>query len=211
MKPARSKSKKALTIEAEQSNAAQQENIPEGQESPRTQPANEEAITRMTEFVTENPNSFEELGRYLKRQGKQKAESSKRKSDGSPEDSSEEESDGRRLSRSASKRAFSKATSKVASLTKAFSRGLLGRRPEEEPRPLGIPGVDCMRAPPSTDDINEERLPPNFKLPAVQSYDGRGDPEDHIHAFISTFRLYCIPDPGICRAFPVFLRGTAQK
>ncbi|XP_071920730.1 uncharacterized protein [Coffea arabica] len=151
------------------------------------------------------------VGRYLKRQGKQKAESSKRKSDGSPEDSSEEESDGRRLSRSASKRAFSKATSKVASLTKAFSRGLLGRRLEEEPRPLGIPGVDCMRAPPFTDDINEERLPPNFKLPAVQSYDGGGDPENHIHAFISAFRLYCIPDPVICRVFPVFLRGTARK
>ncbi|XP_027102703.1 uncharacterized protein [Coffea arabica] len=68
-----------------------------------------------------------------------------------------------------------------------------------------------MRAPPFTDDINEEMLPPNFKLPAVQSYDGRGDPEDHIHAFISAFRLYCIPDPVICRTFPVFLRGTAQK
>ncbi|XP_027150254.1 uncharacterized protein LOC113750488 [Coffea eugenioides] len=68
-----------------------------------------------------------------------------------------------------------------------------------------------MRAPPFTDDINEERLPPNFKLPAIPSYDGRGDPENHIHAFISAFRLYCIPDPVICRAFPVFLRGTARK
>ncbi|XP_027174210.1 uncharacterized protein LOC113773797 [Coffea eugenioides] len=211
MKPTRSKSRKALTIGAEQSNAAQPEDISEGQEPPRTHPANEEAITRMAEFVTENPNIFEELGRYLKRQGKQKAESSKRKSDWSPEGSSDEESDGRRLSRSVSKRAFSKATSKVASMTKAFSRGLLGRRPEEEPRPLGIPGVNYMRAPPFTDDINEERLPPNFKLPSIPSYDGRGDPENHIHAFISAFRLYCIPDPVICRAFPVFLQGTARK
>nr|XP_027099262.1 uncharacterized protein LOC113718566 [Coffea arabica] len=211
MKPTRSKSRKALTIGAEQSNATQPEDISEGQEPPRTQPANEEAVARMAEFVTENPNIFEELGRYLKRQGKQKAESSKRKSDGSPEGSSDEESDRRRLSRSASKRAFSKATSKVASMTKAFSRGLLGRRPEEEPRPLGTPGVNYMRAPPFTDDINEERLPPNFKLPAIPSYDGRGDPEDHIHAFISAFRLYCIPDPVICRAFPVFLQGTARK
>ena len=141
MKPTRSRSRKALTIGAEQSNAAQQEDIFEGQESPRTQPANEEAITRMAEFVTENPNIFEELGRYLKRQGKQKAESSKRKSVGSPEGSSEEESDGRRLSRSASKKAFSKATSKVASLTRSLSRGLLGRRPEES-RPMERVGVD---------------------------------------------------------------------
>ncbi|XP_027094951.1 uncharacterized protein [Coffea arabica] len=210
MKPTRSRSRKALAIGAEQSNVAQQEGISEGQESPRTQPANEEAITRMAEFVTENPNIFEELGRYFKRQGKQKAESSKRKSDGSPEVSSEEESDGRRLSRSASKKAFSKATSKVASLTRSLSRGLLGRRPEE-PRPTERAGVDYQRAPPFTDDINEERLPPNFKLPSIPSYDGRGDPEDHIHAFISAFRLYCIPDPVICRAFPVFLQGTARK
>ncbi|XP_071916083.1 uncharacterized protein [Coffea arabica] len=144
-------------------------------------------------------------------EGKQKAESSKRKSDGSPEGSSDEESDGRRLSRSASKRAFSKATSKVASLTMAFSRGLLGRRLEEEPRLLGIPGVNYMRAPPFTDDINEKRLPPNFNLPSIPSYDGRGDLEDHIHAFISAFRLYCIPDSVICRAFPVFFQGTARK
>ncbi|XP_071924826.1 uncharacterized protein [Coffea arabica] len=202
MKPTRSKSRKALTVGAEQSNAAQPEDIPEGQGSPRTQPANEEAITRMAEFVTENPNIFEELGRYLKRQGKQKAEFSKRKSDGSPEDSSEE-SDGRRLSRSASKRALSKATSKVASLTKAFSQGLLGRRSEEEARPLGIPGVDCMRAPPFTDDINEERLPLNFKLPAVQSYDGRGDPEDHIHVFISAF-------PPILHSGPRHMPGLSS-
>ena len=67
MKPTRSKSRKALTIGAEQSNAAQQEDISEGQESPRTQPANEEAVARMAEFVTENPNIFEELGRYLKK------------------------------------------------------------------------------------------------------------------------------------------------
>ncbi|XP_027158226.1 uncharacterized protein LOC113759845 [Coffea eugenioides] len=210
MKPTRSRSRKALTIGAEQSNAAQQEDISEGQESPRTQPANEEVITRMAEFVTENPNIFEELERYLKRQGKQKAESSKRKSDGSPEVSSEEESDGRRLSRSASKKAFSKATSKVASLTRSLSRGLLSRRPEE-PRPLERAVVDYQRAPPFTDDINEERLPPNFKLPSIPSYDGRGDPEYHNHAFISAFRIYCIPDPIICWAFPVFLQGTVRK
>ncbi|XP_071906224.1 uncharacterized protein [Coffea arabica] len=210
MKPTRSKSRKTLTIGAEQSNAAHQEDTSEGQESPRIQPANEEAIPRMAEFVTENPNIFEKFGRYLKRQGKQKAESSKRKSNRSPKGSSEE-SDGRRLSRSASNRAFSKATSKVASLTKAFSRGLLGQRLEEEPRLLGRSGVDYMRTPPFTDDINEERLPPNFNLLSIQSYDGRGDPEDHIHAFISVFRLYCIPDLVICRAFPVFLQGTARK
>ncbi|XP_027100415.1 uncharacterized protein [Coffea arabica] len=96
-----------------------------------------------------------------------------------------------------------KATSKIASLSKAFSRGLLGRRADEEPQLLGRFEVDYMRAPPFTDEINEERFPSNFKLPTIASYDSRGDPKDHFHAFISAFRLYCIPDPVICQAFPV--------
>ena len=61
MKPTRSRSRKVLTIGAEQSAAAQQENASEGQASVRTQPANDEAIARMAEFVSENPNIFEEL------------------------------------------------------------------------------------------------------------------------------------------------------
>ena len=110
MKPTRSRSRRVLTIGAEPSVAARQENAPEGQESHETRPTNEEAITRMAEFVAENPNIFEELGRYFKRQDKQKAESSKRKSDGSPEIPSREESDGRHSIRSTPKRASSKAT-----------------------------------------------------------------------------------------------------
>ena len=141
----------------------------------------------MAEFVSENSNIFEELGRYFKRQGKQKVESSTRKSDGSPEDSSDEESEGRHSIRSTPKRVSSKAISKIASITKAFSRDLLGRRSEEESRHLGRPGVDYMRAPPFTDEINEKKLPPNFKLPSKNSYDGRGDSEDHICTVISAF------------------------
>ena len=68
-----------------------------------------------------------------------------------------------------------------------------------------------MRAPPFTDDINGELVPPNFKLLVLQPYDGGGDPENHLHAFISAFRLYCVPDPVVCQAFPLFLQGTARK
>ncbi|XP_071933541.1 uncharacterized protein [Coffea arabica] len=68
-----------------------------------------------------------------------------------------------------------------------------------------------MRAPPFTDDINGEMVHPNFKLPNLHTYDGRGDPEDHLRAFISAFRLYCLPDAVICRVFSIFLHGTARK
>ena len=209
MKPTRSRSRKVLTIGVKPSTTAQQENVSEGQGSPEAQPTNGEAMTRIAEFVAENPNIFEELGRYFKRQGKQKAESSKKRSDESPEIPSEEESDGRHTVRVTPKRASSKATSRIASISKAVTRGLLCRRTEKEPRfPRGLK-VNYMRAPSFTDDINKERLPSNFKLPVIPSYDGQGDLEDHIHTFISAFRLYYIPYPIICRAFPVFLQGTA--
>ncbi|XP_071920755.1 uncharacterized protein [Coffea arabica] len=110
----------------------------------------------MAEFVTDNPNIFEELGRYLKRQGKEKVESSKRRSAKSPEIPSGEDSDEGRLSRSTSRRASSKATSKLASISRAFSRGLLGKRVEDPPRRPGGLASDYMRAPPFTDDINGE-------------------------------------------------------
>ena len=66
MKPTRSRSRKVLTIGTEHSTAAQQDNASKGRESLRTQLANEEVITRMAEFVSENPNIFEELWRYFK-------------------------------------------------------------------------------------------------------------------------------------------------
>ena len=138
-------------------------------------------------------------------------ESSKRKSNESPELPFDEESEGRPSIRNTPKQVSSKATSRIASISKAFSRGLLGKRAEEKPRHSGRPKVDYMRAPPFTDDINEEKLPSNFKLPAIPSYDGRGDPKDHIHAFILAFWLYCILDPVICRIFLVFLQEIAQK
>nr|XP_027099139.1 uncharacterized protein LOC113718431 [Coffea arabica] len=165
----------------------------------------------MAKFVADNPNIFEELGRYFKRQGKEKAESSKRRSTKSPEIPSGEDSDEGHLSRSTSRPASSKATSKIASISRAFSRGLLGKRAEDPPRRSGGLAADYMRVPPFTDDINGEMVPPNFELPVLHSYDGRGDPEDHLRAFISAFRLYCVPDVVICRVFPIFLQGTARK
>nr|XP_027102795.1 uncharacterized protein LOC113724047 [Coffea arabica] len=50
-----------------------------------------------------------------------------------------------------------------------------------------------MRAPPFTDDINGERVPPNFKLPNLHTYDGRGSISSldelidrFIHRFVSS-------------------------
>ena len=185
MRSTRSRSGKFLSTGAEQASTAQQDHISEEQGSPTTQNANEDAIAKMAEFVEHNPNIFEELGRYFKRQGKKKAESSKRRSVKSPEVPSGKDSDDLHLTRSTSKC----ASSKIASISRAFSRGLLERRTDDEyRRPDGL-AANYMRVPPFTDDINKERFPHYFKLPALPPYDGRGDPEDHLCAFISAFRL----------------------
>ncbi|XP_027150491.1 uncharacterized protein LOC113750749 [Coffea eugenioides] len=68
-----------------------------------------------------------------------------------------------------------------------------------------------MRVSPFTDDINGERVLPNFKLPVLQPYARRGDHENHLRAFILTFRLCCVPNAVICQTFPIFLQGTARK
>ena len=211
MRSTRSRSRKVLTIGAEPSSAAQQGDIPEGQGSRGTQLANEEAIARMTEFVSENPNIFEEFGRYFKGQGKQKTEFSKKKSNESPELPSDEESERRPSIRSTLKRVSSKITSRIASIFKSFSGGggLMGKRVEEESRHPARAEVDYMRAPPFTDNINEERPLLNFKLPTIPSYDG--DPKYHIHAFILAFRLYCIPDLVICQVFRYSSRGLLEN
>lgn len=41
-------------------------------------PLNKDFIVKMAEFINENPNFFEHLGRFFKRKEKEKAESSKR-------------------------------------------------------------------------------------------------------------------------------------
>lgn len=44
-------------------------------------PPNEDSIAKIAEFVNENPGIFKQLGRFFKRKGKEKAESSKRRLD----------------------------------------------------------------------------------------------------------------------------------
>ena len=148
----------------------------------------------MAEFVAENPGIFEELGRFFKTQAREKAESSKRRLAKSPEIPSEKESDDRHPVRSSSKCVSSRSISKIP-----------GRHPAEEPWRREGKVVDYMRALPFTDDINGKMILPNFKLTILQSYDGRDNPENHFHAFIFAFRLYCVPDFIICRIFLVFL------
>ncbi|XP_065622630.1 uncharacterized protein LOC136064614 [Quercus suber] len=58
--------------------------------------------------------------------------------------------------------------------------------------------------------INAHPLPPKFKMPPLDSYDGTRDPFDHIATFKTTMHLQGVPDEIMCRAFPTTLKGPAR-
>ena len=62
---------------------------------------------------------------------------------------------------------------------------------------------------PFTASINGHPLPPKFKIPSLDSYDGMHDPFDHIATFKTTMHLQGVPDEIMCRAFPTTLKGLA--
>ena len=63
---------------------------------------------------------------------------------------------------------------------------------------------------PFTASINSHPLPPKFKMPSLDSYDGMCDPFDHIATFKTTMHLQGVPDEIMCRAFLTILKGPAR-
>ena len=58
--------------------------------------------------------------------------------------------------------------------------------------------------------INGHPLPPKFKMPSLDSYDGARDPFDHIVIFKTTMHLQGVPDEIMCGAFPTTLKGLVR-
>ena len=58
--------------------------------------------------------------------------------------------------------------------------------------------------------INSHPLPPKFKMPSLDSYDGTREPFDHIATFKTTMHLQEVPNEITCRAFPTTLKGPAR-
>ena len=63
---------------------------------------------------------------------------------------------------------------------------------------------------PFTTSINSFPLPPKFRMPYVENYDGNKDPSDHLESFTTLMHLQGIPDEIMCRAFPTTLKGPAR-
>ena len=58
--------------------------------------------------------------------------------------------------------------------------------------------------------ITSHPLPSKFKMPALDSYDGKRDPCDHIATFKTTVHLHGFSDEIMCRAFPTTLKGPTR-
>ena len=63
---------------------------------------------------------------------------------------------------------------------------------------------------PFTALINGHPLPPKFKMPSLDLYDGTRHPFDHIATFKTTMHFQGVPDEIMCKAFPTTLKGPAR-
>ena len=63
---------------------------------------------------------------------------------------------------------------------------------------------------PFTASISLFLLPPKFRMPQVESYDGSKDPLDHLKSFKTLMHLQGVVGKIMCRAFPTTLKGPAR-
>ena len=53
-------------------------------------------------------------------------------------------------------------------------------------------------------------LPPKFRMPQVENFDGSKDPLDHLEFFMTLIHLQGASDEIICKAFPTMLKGPVR-
>ena len=63
---------------------------------------------------------------------------------------------------------------------------------------------------PFTASFNGHPLPPKFKMPFLDSYDGTRDPFNHITTFKTTVHLQGVPYEIMCKAFLTTLKGPTR-
>ncbi|XP_075663365.1 uncharacterized protein LOC142632939 [Castanea sativa] len=64
---------------------------------------------------------------------------------------------------------------------------------------------------PFTMAVLERPVPPKFRLPQLEPFDGLKDPQDHLNTFKTTLGLQQPPDEIMCRSFPTTLKGAGRE
>ncbi|KAK3028928.1 hypothetical protein RJ639_039937 [Escallonia herrerae] len=80
----------------------------------------------------------------------------------------------------------------------------------KENRPECYTNAPVIIGRPFTEDIEFFPTPANFKMPQCDSYDGTGDPMEHLARFTSCMNLHLVPNQIMCQVFPVTLKGAAH-
>ena len=63
---------------------------------------------------------------------------------------------------------------------------------------------------PFTTPVTSFSLPPKFRMPQVETYDGSKDPLDHLESFKTLMHLQGVVDEIMCRTFPTTLKGPTR-
>jgi hypothetical protein len=61
-----------------------------------------------------------------------------------------------------------------------------------------------------TNQVTTPRFFNNYECPPIESYDGRGDPANHLENFQTHPSSYNLPDEVACQVFPLTLKGEAR-
>ena len=75
---------------------------------------------------------------------------------------------------------------------------------------MNLDGMIKRTNSPFTTSVLECPLPPKFRFPQLEVYNGTKDPLGHIGAFKTILNLQQTPSVVICRSFPTTLRGAAR-
>ncbi|GKV48032.1 hypothetical protein SLEP1_g54871 [Rubroshorea leprosula] len=59
--------------------------------------------------------------------------------------------------------------------------------------------------------ITAEPYQEGFKIPHLETYDGSGDPNEHLHTYQAIMRIQNANDAMMCKVFPATLKSTARR
>ncbi|GKV02675.1 hypothetical protein SLEP1_g15073 [Rubroshorea leprosula] len=59
--------------------------------------------------------------------------------------------------------------------------------------------------------ITVEPYQEGFKIPHLETYDGSGDPDEHLHTYQPIMRIQNANDATMCKVFPTTLKSTARR